>query len=54
MCKRYDCASSRKHVTGSRGRKKGDVEIRNINLAGKLNPAGAMFKLQRAAALCQP
>ena len=35
MCRRSGCTARRKNVTSSRGSKKGDLEIRDINLAGK-------------------
>ena len=35
MCRRSGYTTRRKNVTSSRGSKKGDLEIRDINLAGK-------------------
>ena len=35
MCKLWNLTTTRKHVTSSRRRIKGDLEIRIINLAGK-------------------
>ena len=35
MCRRSGYTTQRKNVTSSRGFKKGDLEIRDINLAGK-------------------
>ena len=37
MCRRSGYTTRRKNVTSSRGFKKGDLEIRDINLAGKLD-----------------